>query len=36
MKAARLYVMGVVGAVAGVWALVAVAGCANEQGAEGA
>jgi mono/diheme cytochrome c family protein len=35
MKAARLYAMGVVCALAGVWALVTVAGCANEQGAKG-
>ena len=30
MKAARLYVLGVVGALVGVWAM-AVVGCANEQ-----
>ena len=35
MKAARLYVLGIVGAVVYVWAMVTVAGCANEQGAKG-
>ena len=35
MKAARLYVMGIVGVVAGVWALATVAGCANEQQQKG-
>ena len=35
MKAARLYAMGMVGAVAWVWALVTVAGCTNEQGGKG-
>src|SRR4026208_2385847 len=35
MKAARLYVLGIVSAVAGIGALIAVAGCANEQGAKG-
>ena len=35
MKAARLYVLGVVGAVVYVWAMVTVAGCANEQAAKG-
>ena len=35
MKAARLYVMGIVGVVAAVWAMVAVAGCANEQQQKG-
>ena len=34
MKAARLYVLGVVGAVVGVWAM-AVVGCANEQQQKG-
>ena len=34
MKAARLYVMGVVGALVGVWAM-AVVGCANEQQQKG-
>src|SRR6478672_3701683 len=35
MKAARLYALGIVGAVVYVWAMVTVAGCANEQGAKG-
>ncbi len=35
MKAARLYAMGVVGAVAWVGALIAVAGCTSEQGGKG-
>ncbi|MFI5222955.1 MAG: c-type cytochrome, partial [Nitrospirales bacterium] len=35
MKAAQLYVLGIVSAVAGIGALIAVAGCANEQGAKG-
>src|SRR4029079_19381557 len=35
MNAARLYVLGIVSAVAGIGALIAVAGCANEQGAKG-
>jgi len=35
MKAARLYVLGLVGAVAGIGALIAVAGCANEQQQKG-
>ena len=35
MKAARLYALGLVGAVAWRRALVAVAGCANEQGGKG-
>jgi mono/diheme cytochrome c family protein len=35
MKAARLYALGMVGAVAGIAALIAVAGCANEQQQKG-
>ena len=35
MKAARLYVLGMVSAVAGIGALIAVAGCANEQEQKG-
>ena len=34
MNAARLYVMGMVGALVAVWAMVAV-GCANEQQQKG-
>ena len=35
MKAARLYALGIVGALVYVWAMVTVAGCANEQGERG-
>ncbi len=35
MKGARLYALGIVGALAYVWAMVTVAGCANEQQQKG-
>ena len=35
MKAARLHVLGIVGALAGLGALIAMAGCANEQQQKG-